>query len=540
MKKLAGYFSTAYLMIMFCIYPFYMEKGYTNIGEAKNRFFIAVSLAAFGVLSICYAAEWFCRAKENKKNGQAYLIDWARVSVMDLLMLCYATVIFLSYVFSLDRGEALWGTRGWYMGAVPILLLCALYFLISRLWQGERVVIYGIIAASALVFVLGICNRFSVYPFIFDGAQPDFISTLGNINWFCGFLSVTAPVGVVLFVVGERKCIWKFVGYILYALITFMAGFAQGSDSIFLWYGAVFFLLLWICLEKKEYLRRWFFLVFIWGISAQLVRGLRILTVDKYNYDTGGFCGYFTDSSLSLWMAVAALIGGILVSLQVKKQKKILSKNQKNVQDDEGVCGEDNGYIRKLQKGMLFGACSLMAGYLVLALIHTKWGLSFLQGKEWFVLDENWGDGRGVTFFAGLKIWWEADFLHKLIGVGPDCFSVAAYEISSLATMLRAQFGSARLTNAHNEALTALANTGILGISLYFVILFHGIVKFVKAGKGNGVLYAFAACIFGYLMHNMVSFAQVLNFPYVFLILGMGESVLRRRKEEEPEHGETV
>lgn len=529
MKKMAGYFSTAYLMLMFCIYPFYIEKGYTNIGEAKNRFFVAVSLAAFGVLSVCYGAEWFRRIKENKKNGQAYLIDWTRVSIMDLLVLCYATVIFLSYVFSFDRGEALWGTRGWYMGAVPILLLCALYFLISRLWQGERVVIYGIIVASALVFLLGVCNRFSVYPFTFDGAQPDFISTLGNINWFCGFLSVTASVGVVLFVV-KGDCLRKFIGAVLYVLITFMAGFAQGSDSIFLWYGAVFFLLLWISLERKEYLLRWFFLVFIWGISAQLVRGLRILTVDKYNYDTGGFCGYFTDSSLSLWIAAAALIGGIVVSLQLIRKKDIFLKSRNNAQDDGSVCKGNIRLIGMVRKGLLFLGCFLIAGYLALALIHTKWGLSFLQGKDWFVLDENWGDGRGVTFFAGFKIWWEADFLHKLIGVGPDCFSVAAYEIPSLATMLRAEFGSARLTNAHNEILTALANTGVLGVSFYLGILIHGIVKFVKAGKENCLLYAFSACLFGYLIHNMVSFAQVLNFPYIFLILGMGESMLRNRK----------
>ena len=37
-----------------------------------------------------------------------------------------------------------------------------------------------------------------------------------------------------------------------------------------------------------------------------------------------------------------------------------------------------------------------------------------------------------------------------------------------------------------------------------------------------------AVCVFCYLVHNMVSFAQVLNFPFVFLAIAMGEGMIRR------------
>ena len=53
LKKTANLFTTAYLLLMFCAYPFYIEKGYENIGEAKNRFFLYVSIAAFVILGIC-------------------------------------------------------------------------------------------------------------------------------------------------------------------------------------------------------------------------------------------------------------------------------------------------------------------------------------------------------------------------------------------------------------------------------------------------------------------------------------------------------
>ena len=31
-------------------------------------------------------------------------------------------------------------------------------------------------------------------------------------------------------------------------------------------------------------------------------------------------------------------------------------------------------------------------------------------------------------------------------------------------------------------------------------------------------------------MHNMVSFAQILNYPYLFIFLGISEGLIRRSK----------
>ena len=37
LKKTANLFASAYLLIIFCMYPLYMPKGYTNIAEDKYR-----------------------------------------------------------------------------------------------------------------------------------------------------------------------------------------------------------------------------------------------------------------------------------------------------------------------------------------------------------------------------------------------------------------------------------------------------------------------------------------------------------------------
>ncbi|MCM1136351.1 MAG: hypothetical protein NC400_12355, partial [Clostridium sp.] len=87
---------------------------------------------------------------------------------------------------------------------------------------------------------------------------------------------------------------------------------------------------------------------------------------------------------------------------------------------------------------------------------------------------------------------------------------------------LRSSFGNDRLTNAHNELLTGMINTGAAGILLYLGIFVSFVARHMKKGTGFAGRIAVVS-ILCYLVHNLVSFAQVLNLPFVFLILAMGE-----------------
>ena len=112
---------------------------------------------------------------------------------------------------------------------------------------------------------------------------------------------------------------------------------------------------------------------------------------------------------------------------------------------------------------------------------------------------------------------------HKVFGIGPDCFSMYAYSLPEVAGGLRDYFGANRLTNAHNELLTALVNTGVVGVCLFVGIFIYFAKKCMKAGQQNLEQLIMAVCVICYFVHNMVSFAQVLNLPFLFLMLGMGE-----------------
>lgn len=85
------------------------------------------------------------------------------------------------------------------------------------------------------------------------------------------------------------------------------------------------------------------------------------------------------------------------------------------------------------------------------------------------------------------------------------------------------QFDDLRLTNAHSEPITLLVNIGMLGVVCYIGIMATGFVRFLRGAGRQPVLYLCAVSVLTYIAHNLVSFQQVLNTPFIFIILGIGE-----------------
>lgn len=504
-RKAGNIFTTAYLLLIFGVYPFYMKQGYVDIGKAKYQFFIYSSLAAVGIftlISVILAVQSIysrCRRKEY------CLIEWNKVSVTDLFVMMYAAEIFISYTQSDYRKEALWGTEGWYMGLIFLLTLCALYFFISRLWDGRKVVWYAGIAASGAVFAFGVLDRFSIYLIPLQIRQPEFISTLGNINWFSGYLSVIAPVGICLFLFQKKNSFPGFF-YGIYTVIAFMAGLCQGSDGIFLFFGALFYILLWIAIKKEEWFRDYFLLVSLWGFSAQAVRLMRVLIPEGYNYDTNNLCAYATSSNFTL---ITGLLALTVYCVLWKKHGQIQLDRSTQI------------LVRKVLAGVLSGGILI---WIFLAGLNTGRGIPGLEQKSFLLLNENWGNGRGAAFSSAFDSFKQMPVRHKLWGAGPDCFSAYAYSLPDVAAKLRTAFGNNRLTNAHNELLTCLVNEGIAGVCLFLGVLISFAAGCMKKGDQNIIFYALAVSVICYFCHNMVSFEQVLNVSYLFLLMGMGRA----------------
>jgi O-antigen ligase len=129
----------------------------------------------------------------------------------------------------------------------------------------------------------------------------------------------------------------------------------------------------------------------------------------------------------------------------------------------------------------------------------------------------------GIELYARMKPW------QWLFGIGPDCFAEYLYSFPDLAGLCLDYFGGQLLKNAHNEILTMLVNIGVVGTAAYLGIFVTMFARLLANGANRPLLYIPALCVFSYLLHNMVSFTQILNLPFVILVMAAGEANMRKK-----------
>lgn len=510
----------AYFIVMVLIYPLYAPGGYMRIGEVKYLFFRNVSLVTMAVIVSVLLFSVLIR-----RDMKWIVRNYRQMSITDWFAYGYLIAVMLSYLCSAYKEDALWGTDGWYMGVMSQMVFVLCYFFFSRYFHCEVKWMGVLLAAAALVFILGICNRYSVYPVAMEGQTDTFISTMGNINWFCGYWSVTAPIGMALYWCNDKKGISIFTG--IYSFIAMLSGVTQGSNSAYLVFGAVFLTLFLLSVfgdcEDKWY--RFLELCIMFAAGCVLGRILRYVPALDYNYgllvgDGGSrITMMLLDSNAALWglMAVVLVYGLSRLLFRWRYMPVTYGKKRK--------------WVRIAMAGILIVVLCTAVFFLLLdsdILQFREVPATMEQdGSLELAFNEDWGNGRGATWNCGIDAFRSMDFLHKIVGIGPDCFADYVYDVPELAKKLADRFTNLRLTNAHNEQITLLVNVGIFGWLCYVGIFVTAFVRYMGKARKQPVLYLCVLGILAYTIHNMVSFQQVLNTPYVFILLGIGEKAYR-------------
>lgn len=525
-KRIGQIILWIYFVIMTMIYPYYAPGGYLRIGEAKYLFFRNVTLTVVAIMFVVIVCALIRQPR--------YIVNYYHgMSVTDWFAYGYFVAVMLSYLCSSYKEEALWGADGWYMGAVMQMAFVLLYFFFSRYFVYDSKWLAVWLAGSAGVFLLGILNRYSIYPFTMAGQTPVFISTLGNINWFCGYWSVTASVGIASYWCSEKR--WHRLLAGCYSFVAMLVGVVQGSESAYLVFAAVCAALLLFSIHNVRRLCRWVELCIIWLAACQFGRLLRYVPGLRMNYGSainGGSPSVMeklTDTNITLWILCVILAGYATARLWSGRKRK-----------DPAEPGKMQNLLTdgcKRNIGAVTAVILLVAG--VFAVFHSGNLLYEGTGADGFVqvngrvmiFNEDWGNGRGVAWNCSIEAYEGLDTLHKVVGVGPDCFAAHMYKEPALSERLAEEFAEERLTNAHNEGLSILINLGALGFLCYVGFVGSMLVRCCKKAHGQILLYTCVAGILSYTVHNVVSFQQVLNTPYFFILLGIGEGLLRESKE---------
>lgn len=508
-EEAASLLLMAYMFILFCLYPFYMKNGYVEIGSAKFSFYRDITIGAFCLIVPIAIIAVGCRVKKNKK------LEMPKLSFIDVAVALYGISVVVSYLFSEFKWAAVWGERGWNLGVVTQLLFVVSYFLISRFWEYEENILYAFMAAAIGVFGMGILNRFSIFPIAIEGAHSSFISTLGNINWYCGYFSVLFPIGFCLYWFTNVK--WQKAVAAVFTVVGIATGVSQGSSSAFIVFVGIYLFLFCLSFSSIGKMKRFFELIILFCLTCQGLRIWRLLIPDAFDYYSGTLSDWITMSRATLFVLVPAVIIYILLLL-VDRKKTMDIHNYK--------------ILRQI---LLLFVVITIGVYVMLLFINSgiQSGIRFMGNQAALNFTEYWGSSRGGTWMAGIDIFRRMNGVDKLIGVGPDCFATYLYTLPDVTKRVLDQFGEARLTNAHNESLTVLVNNGFLGLISYTSIFIGAIIRFInKAEKEKKVfLFIFAISTFSYMIHNIVSFQQILSTPFIFIMIGMGEQLARKEHE---------
>ncbi len=509
-----------YMMVVLVLLPLYHENGYVMIATVKENMFMAY-VRYFLPAAALYLALGLLLLLLHRDRGIRMRELLASLSPVDILAALYGAAAVISYLLSPYREDALWGVSSWRMGLLPQLTFVAGYFLISRVWNRREWAAALLLPVSGLVFLLGYLNRFGYYPYPMEGANPEFISLIGNINWYCGYLVTVLFGGVYLLWSGgtgrrARILLW------LYAAAGFASLVTQGSDGGILTLGAVMFVLLLLSLKDAGRLQRYFAILFLLGIVCLVTFGVRLLFPEAMTYRSG-------TSDLLTATPLAAVFPACcgLAGLWVYRRRK------------RGAC--PTAAFAKAGKWLLGAAGVCAGGFVLLLTANTLWGLGPLEGSPLFTFSPEWGSMRGATWTVGWMCFARQGFLRRFVGVGPDCMApfIAGMQDGQVYALVQEWFGGLRLTNAHNEWLTLLVDTGILGAVSFAGLMLAAMTGFLRAGerpeggKWAALAGACGLCVLAYTVHNMFSFQQIMNTPTLFVILGMGEAF--RRAGADPE-----
>lgn len=507
-----------YIAVLTALLPLYTRGTYVMLGDGKYALFIRVSLFCLGVGAVTALAGWLvqCIGKRSAVGGSLRLAPQMAFSPMDVCVALYGSVTVLSALSSSYGATAWTGYREWYMGAITQLVFVGIYFFVSRSFQGSAWPIYLWEAAFFLVTVLGFCSRLGWDPLgllqgfeVNDWEYSHLISTLGNINWFCGYCAVALAMPVAGYLKAQN--LKKYVLLYIVCVSGLVLLCIQGSDIGPVLAAVCLCICLWLGRRKTAVFGRTMLLAagVTFGLPCYgcLVRlrgeaALKTLPADGLGISVISWGGW--------WFIGAACLGLYFAISRLSKtgiDKKIVSGSESG-----SSASERN---KSVVKGLWLGTVILAAAVLITG------GVLYINK---LTDSEGWVTGRGALWRLSWQGFLRGSWKQKLLGAGPDCFAEYIYSAFAPSELpaVEGHWADAVFTNAHDQWLNHLINTGLLGFGCAVGIMITAFKRYKSYLPG-----VLALCLYG--VNSLVSFQQVLSTPMFFLMLGICEYTVKKQ-----------
>ncbi len=436
-----------------------------------------------------------------------------KISLPDILAFIYLIVIVVSTRFAVDSEYVIEGFFSWNMGTRALVSFVFIYYFVSRFWKPNRLIWILFVLASSGVFVIGILNSFLIDPLNmlvdFDGGR---ISTIGNNNWMAGYLTIIMPITFSMFI-NEKKTVFRLILLVPVIVVSAMC-ITNSAMSTLLGYGTIMTVLFCYSFRTNIHMKRFLELLLVALITWRIVGFLQVRNPEIVNIDETIMLYISQNKIILLFLAFVMLLYIIHLALMNKELV----------------------YVQKLKWcGSLLILLEIIAiaGVITYIYLNTKGLLpeQYSSSNRMLFFNDRWATGRGKIYIDAVgtinAIFHDGPF-RILFGCGPDQYFNAVENVYHVGTYVEG-VTKKMTTCAHCEILNTMITLGLLGTVSLFGFYISSAVRFLRRINKSYMLLIPATAVIAYVVHNMVSFQQIVVTPIVFMMIGMGEAVCRRK-----------
>jgi hypothetical protein len=470
---------------LFTVFPLWIPNGYTDLAGDKYDAFMFVSLITIlAILPINIFIGFFSfKDKSIRLKNLLPILLWLPL----FLGISFSTII------SDYRAKAYMGSGGWYMGYFTYIVF---FFILANTSMRTdwvfRITFCFQFVGSLIVNIIAVLNRFRIYPVPGIENVRYFISTIGNSNWYAGYLCLFLFLNTGIFLIkpAANRIIAGF--QVMYMIIGSFCIFTCGNQSVYL-FSAVFMLLAVLHHNANSQYYKKLLAVFVcFGIASEAFA----LTYPSVFLNDDSLSHSFIAKLMFNHLGSAVIVISIVLMYYFKRN--------------------DNAHLpdfitRRVANYIIVALCSLPVALLILQLMPVE------------VFSSSFGNGRGFIWSLSKEAFYSLSAKQKLFGIGPDAVCFYLYDHQYFLDILTAAYGNTILTNCHSIILNDVLNWGIVITVNYLVLYYLTIRKLLKSCDHLSSIIAWL--LISVLVFGTITFDHILFTPYVFYSLGVSHAI---------------
>lgn len=496
----------AYILLFSLVHILFFRNGFFDINRSKYYLLVYTALATAGLCGLCLCLERFWKRPDMRYEPARPSLAGAGAALMLL-----ASIV--SVCLSKKPLAALTGSDGRYAGGLFIGTCIALFGFGSWAGVSRRAVVIALSISGGLCALLGVLNFLHIDPLGFYVAslqeiyRNDFISTIGNINFFSAYMCLVMGLAAGSFVRTRKKAGWA---WLLPFVLGVLGALVSRSESGMMGLAAIF---AGMCVFKLRTMReagRACILLAAVCFGAVLMGELTALR-------SGDHMELYEGIARAMMSRPWPMLGAGVLSLGAAAFFRTRRETPENARRLRMSCN------------ILAALCGLAVAIVIGLMVYytaVRPDIPLSGLAEYLRMDSHWGTFRGFIWKKTVSLYAGLEPLRKLFGIGPD--SLKALLVDTCYDEM-VQLTGILFDNAHNEYLQYLITIGAAGLAGY-LLLIAGVVRNLwrQAGE-NPALFACALAIAAHLVQSVFNIAQPETTPAVFLLFALAARPPRRR-----------